>query len=82
LLTCIFTYTVIYALAHGTPDFTALNQTLNPAMTVFGAVTVAAGIAFGAATYHARVLPGWTGPALALGSSSWSPRPACLPPCN
>ena len=62
-----FTCTVIYALAHGTPDFTALNQALNPAMTVFGTVMVTAGIAFGAATYHARVLPGWTGPALALG---------------
>lgn len=62
-----FTYTVIYALAHGTPDFAALNHALNPAMTVFGAVMVAAGIAFGAATYHARVLPGWTGPTLAAG---------------
>jgi hypothetical protein len=62
-----FTYTVIYALAHGTPDFAALNHALNPAMTVFGAVMVAAGTAFGAATYHARVLPGWTGPTLAAG---------------
>jgi hypothetical protein len=62
-----FTYTVIYALAHGTADFTALNRALNPAMTVFGAVMVAAGIAFGAATYHARVLPRWTGAALAAG---------------
>lgn len=62
-----FTYTVSYALAHGTPDFTALSRTLNPAMTVFGAVMVAAGIAFGVATYRARVLPGWTGPTLASG---------------
>jgi hypothetical protein len=62
-----FTYSVIYALAHGTPDFAALNHALNPAMTVFGAVMVAAGIAFGAAIYHARVLPGWTGPTLAAG---------------
>src|SRR5690242_20067750 len=62
-----FTYTVIYALAHGTPDFAALNHALNPAMTVFGAVMVAAGIAFGTATYHARVLPGWTGLTLAAG---------------
>jgi hypothetical protein len=62
-----FTYTVIYALAHGTPDFTALNHALNPEMTVFGAVMVAAGIAFGVATYRARVLPRWTGPGLAAG---------------
>jgi hypothetical protein len=62
-----FTYTVIYALAQGTPDFTTLNQALNPAMTIVGAIMVAAGIAFGVATYRAGVLPGWTGPALAVG---------------
>jgi hypothetical protein len=73
-----FTDTVIYALAHGMPDFTALNQALSPAMSVFGAVMVAAGIAFGAATYYARVLPGWTGPASPWGRPRGRhARPAC-----
>lgn len=62
-----FTWTVVYALRNGTPDFDALNRALSPTMTLVGVVMVIAGIGFGIATYRSPVFPRWTGPALGLG---------------
>jgi hypothetical protein len=62
-----FSWTVIYALIHDTPDFTTLTTNLNPTMTIVGAVMVLAAITFAVATYRAAVLPRWTGPTLAVG---------------
>jgi hypothetical protein len=62
-----FSYTVVFALAEGTPDFSALGDELGFAMTLHGAIMVFAGIGFGWATIRAEVLPRWTGAALALG---------------
>jgi hypothetical protein len=62
-----FTGTVVYALLNSTEDFDELGEALNPAMTIHGAVMVAAGIALGYATYKAATLPRWTGIALAVG---------------
>jgi hypothetical protein len=62
-----FTYTVIYAIGHHTPDFATLNQQLGPWMTLVGGVMVVAGVSFGAAILRSRALPRWTGVALAIG---------------
>jgi hypothetical protein len=62
-----FTGTVVYALVEDTVDFAQLEEALNPAMTIHGAVMVAAGIGFGYAVHKARVLPRWTGVALGVG---------------
>ena len=62
-----FTGTVVYALLDGTRDFDQLGAALDPAMTIHGAVMVIAGIGFGYAVARARVLPRWTGIALAAG---------------
>jgi len=62
-----FTGTVVYALVNGTRDFEQLGAALDPAMTIHGAVMVIAGIGFGYAVARARVLPRWTGIALAVG---------------
>src|SRR5918994_4789539 len=62
-----FTGTVVYALLNSTEDFDELGEALNPAMTIHGAVMVAAGLAPGYATYKAATLPRWTGIALAVG---------------
>ena len=62
-----FTGTVVYALLNSTENFDELGETLNPAMTIHGAVMVAAGLALGYATYKAATLPRWTGIALAVG---------------
>jgi hypothetical protein len=62
-----FTYTVVYALAHDTADFAALNRQLSPWMTIAGGVMVVAGVAFGAATFRAQTMPRWTGVALIAG---------------
>lgn len=58
-----FSWTVIFALAEGTPDFDALAADFAPWMTVGGGVMVAAGLAFGIATLCAGVVGAW-GPRL------------------
>jgi len=62
-----FTGTVVYALVKGTRDFEQLGAALSPWMTIHGAVMVIAGVGFGFAVGRARILPRWTGMALALG---------------
>lgn len=62
-----FTGTVVYALAEGVHDYDALSGDLGALMTLHGGVMVLAGLAFGVATARARVLPAWTGAALAVG---------------
>ena len=62
-----FTFTVAYALVNGTPDYDALTDDLGIAMTLAGAVMLAAGVAFGAAVARAGTLPAWTGWTLAAG---------------
>jgi hypothetical protein len=62
-----FTFTVVYALVEGTPDFAALGEALDPWMTLHGALMVVAGLGFGYAVVRAGVLPAWTGVALGLG---------------
>src|SRR5918994_720815 len=62
-----FTGTVVYALLTNTEDFDELGEALSPAMTIHGAVMVAAGIGFGYATYRSATVPRWTGIALAVG---------------
>jgi hypothetical protein len=62
-----FTYTVGYALAAQTPDFETLNRDLGAPMTIAGGLMVLSGLAFAAAVYRARLLPRWTGFALAVG---------------
>ncbi|TPG32702.1 hypothetical protein [Mycolicibacterium hodleri] len=62
-----FTGTVIYALVNDTRDYAALTGKLGASMTIHGAIMVFAGIGFGMAVMRARVLPRWTGVALAVG---------------
>lgn len=62
-----FTGTVVYAIVNHTPDFEHLTRDLNPWMTLHGVAVVIAGIAFGAATTRAGVLPRWTGVAFGTG---------------
>ena len=62
-----FTGTVVYALVEGTRDFEHLDAALSPVMTIHGAVMVLAGVGFGYAVSRARILPRWTGMALAVG---------------
>ena len=62
-----FTFTVVYALVDGTPDYDALTDDLGLLMTLHGAIMLFAGIGFGVAVVRARVLPTWTGYALAVG---------------
>lgn len=62
-----FTFTVIYALVEGPPDFSALSEDLGASMVLHGAVMLLAGITLGTAIARAGVLPPWTGWALAAG---------------
>lgn len=62
-----FTFTVAYALVDGTPDYSSLSDSLGLSMTLHGLIMLAAGIGFGAAVVRAKVMPAWTGYALALG---------------
>ncbi len=62
-----FTYTVVFALVEGTPDYSTLGDELGFAMTLHGAIMVLAGIGFGWATIRVELLPAWTGVALGLG---------------
>jgi hypothetical protein len=62
-----FTWTVVYALVRGTPDFDALTNALAPWMTVGGGVMVIAGSAFAIEVSRARVLPGSIPTAFMLG---------------
>lgn len=62
-----FTWTVVYALYHGVPDYSTLSDELGGWMTLAGATMVLAGLAFGWATIRAGVLPRWTAVALMAG---------------
>jgi hypothetical protein len=62
-----FTSTVVWALVAGTPDWNALGEDFGWWMTVHGAVMVVGGAALGIGIARARVLPPWTGWALATG---------------
>jgi hypothetical protein len=63
----LFTGSVVYALVDATPDYAALTDDLGALMTIPGVVMVLGGLAFGAATSRAGVLPPWTGVTLAAG---------------
>ena len=67
LVFVVFTGTVIYALANGSPDYDTLSDDLGLWMTVPGVLMVVSGIGFGVAVVRARVLPPWTGWLLAVG---------------
>jgi len=62
-----FAGTVVYALLHGTSDFSSLSEELGGAMTVHGAIMLFAGLGFGYAVARAGVLPRWSGVALMVG---------------
>lgn len=62
-----FTGTVVYALAAGSKNWTAVTDVFGAWMTVHGAIMVLGGIAFGLAIIWARALPRWTGALLILG---------------
>lgn len=65
-----FTGTVVYALIDHTSDWDALTGRFGAWITVHSAIMVVAGVLFGGATWHARVLPRWTGVMLVLGMLS------------
>jgi hypothetical protein len=75
-----FTYTVVFALVEGTPDFSTLSDELGLAMTLHGAIMVLAGVGFGWAVVRAQVLPRWTGIALARRCSLADRARAAAPP--
>ncbi|MDO9355549.1 MAG: hypothetical protein Q7T55_17740 [Solirubrobacteraceae bacterium] len=54
-----FTGTVIYALAHRTPDYAALGDALQPWMTIHGGVMVAGGLTFGGALLRGGLASRW-----------------------
>ena len=56
----VFTGTVVYALANGTPDYQTLSEDLGAVMFIHGAIMVIAGLGFGFAALRARLLPRWT----------------------
>jgi hypothetical protein len=62
-----FTGTVVYALAAGSENWNAVTDTFGGWFTVFGAIMVVGGIAFGLAVINAAMLPRWTGVCLILG---------------
>jgi hypothetical protein len=62
-----FTGTVMYALAAGTANYTALTAVFGWWMTVHGLIMIVGGVAFGVAVVRAGVLPPWTGVALMAG---------------
>ncbi|MEL7538292.1 MAG: hypothetical protein AAFZ58_15450 [Pseudomonadota bacterium] len=55
-----FTHTTLYALAESVADYSSLWSRLGDIYTVHGLVMIIGGLAFGAASYRARVFPGWT----------------------
>jgi hypothetical protein len=62
-----FTYTVVYALVEGVPDYDSLSDDLGLPMTLAGALMLVSGLGFGWAVARAKVLPAWTGIALGAG---------------
>jgi hypothetical protein len=62
-----FTSTVVFALAAGSKNWKAVTDTFDGWCTVFGAIMVVGGIAFGAAVIKAATLPRWTGICLMVG---------------
>jgi len=55
-----FAHTTLYALAENVPDYETLWEHLGNLYTMHGLLMILGGVAFGAATYRARVFPGWT----------------------
>ncbi len=55
-----FAHTSLYALSENVPDYATLWEQLGNVYTVHGVVMVVGGLAFGLATYRARVFPRWT----------------------
>jgi hypothetical protein len=79
-----FTGTVTLSLVERVPDWAALAERMGPWLTAHGALMVLAGVLFGAGVVRARVLPRWTGYALALGvclvaAANWMPAEARVP---
>lgn len=62
-----FTFTVIYALVEGTPDYDTLSDDLAPWIVIHGAIMLLAGIGFGYSIIKSRPYPHWIGIALILG---------------
>lgn len=55
-----FAHTTLYALAENVPDYETLWEHLGNLYTIHGLLMILGGVAFGAATYRARVFPSWT----------------------
>jgi hypothetical protein len=62
-----FASTVVYALAAGSKNWTAVTDVFGGWLTLHGAIMVAGGIAFGLAVIKAAVLPRWTAACLMAG---------------
>jgi hypothetical protein len=62
-----FTSTVVYALAAGSKNWTAVTDAFGGWLTVHGVVMVVGGIAFGLAVIKTATLPRWTGICLIIG---------------
>ncbi len=62
-----FTSTVVYALAAGTKNWTAVTHVFGGWFTLHGAIMVAGGLAFGLAVIKTAVLPRWTAVCLMAG---------------
>lgn len=55
-----FTHTTLYALAENIPNYASLWESLGGVYTAHGLAMILGGLAFGIATYRARVYPDWT----------------------
>ena len=62
-----FASTVVYALAAGSKNWTAVTNVFGGWLTLHGAIMVAGGIAFGLAVIKTAVLPRWTAVCLMAG---------------
>lgn len=62
-----FASTVVYALAAGSKNWTAVTNVFGGWLTLHGAIMVAGGIAFGLAVIKTPVLPRWTAVCLMAG---------------
>jgi len=62
-----FTSTVVYALTAGSRNWAAVTHVFGAWFTLYGAIMVAGGLAFGLAVIKAAVLPRWTAACLMAG---------------
>lgn len=62
-----FASTVVYALAAGSKNWTAVTDVFGGWLTLHGAIMVAGGVAFGLAVIKTAVLPRWTAVCLMAG---------------